>query len=370
MKFEDRLLAPSANNFNFVRLVLASSVIYTHAYAAVFRVYEVDALHWLFGAPISAYAVDGFFFLSGFLVYPSLIRNQSSVKFLVARFVRIWPGLAACVLLMVLAGRFLTLTPQLYFSGETLQFVFGHLTFVKAYYNLPGVVCGDALCNVNGSLWTLPWEVRCYLVLAVLGVLGWAKPRYMALAVLPLTVVMAIVWDLPIVSSFVFEHFGPGAIYIGDIIDRLWPMFALGMAAYIFRARLVFSWWILAVLAVLTWGAHQIGLGLHVRGLFAAYLVMMLGFRTTGRGAFSAKWQDYSYGMYIYGGPVMLALTLKHVWNSHLLLALATAGVTLIFAAASWNLIEKPALAFAKRGRVRSAPVTTLTPLDTKSAAP
>ncbi|MEO8811390.1 MAG: hypothetical protein ABI376_00560, partial [Caulobacteraceae bacterium] len=73
MKIHDNLLHAQSNNFTVVRLVLASAVIYTHSYVAVSGSgIDRDNLGFLLGAPISTYAVDGFFFLSGFLVYPSL----------------------------------------------------------------------------------------------------------------------------------------------------------------------------------------------------------------------------------------------------------------------------------------------------------
>src|SRR5437879_6507179 len=101
-------LAPDGNNFTALRLALASAVIYTHTYWLITGVSSKDDLSNLLGAPISTFAVDGFFFLSGFLVYPSLLRLGRSSRFLLARAGRLWPGLAMALLVMVVGGGFVS----------------------------------------------------------------------------------------------------------------------------------------------------------------------------------------------------------------------------------------------------------------------
>src|SRR3546814_11216625 len=89
MRIEESLFRPHANNLTLVRLVLASSVIYTHCYWALTGRMGEDDLSAFLGAPISVYAVDGFFFLSGFLVFASLQRSSRVGDFLLARGARL-----------------------------------------------------------------------------------------------------------------------------------------------------------------------------------------------------------------------------------------------------------------------------------------
>jgi len=357
MKFDDSLLKAEANNFTLVRLILASSVIYTHCYWLATGLEDKDDLSGILGAPISSYAVDGFFFLSGFLVYPSLLRLASSSRFLLARLTRLWPGLATSVLVTVLAGLALTSTPGLsYLSGDTARFIGGNLTFLKGYYTLTGITCGAEPCNVNGSLWTLPWEARCYLTLALLGLAGLAKPEFMKKAVLPATIVCALVWDIGPVHAAAERLLPPGAIWVADSLDRLWTAFAIGIAAYIFRHRIPLSWWILVGLLVVNIAAQQIGAGLHLRVVLIGYAVLCLGFLAAKTRSLSGGWPDYSYGMYIYAFPVMMIVSL--VWRTHAYLGLSVATFfgTLPFAALSWHFIEKPALDAFRRSRRKQAP--------------
>src|SRR3546814_20078222 len=97
MRIEESLLRPHANNLTLVRLVLASSVIYTHCYWALTGRMGEDDLSAFLGAPISVYAVDGFFFLSGFLVFASLQRSARVGDFLLARVARLSHALAVSV---------------------------------------------------------------------------------------------------------------------------------------------------------------------------------------------------------------------------------------------------------------------------------
>lgn len=355
MRISDKSLSADGNNFTAMRLLLASSVIYTHCYFIAHGIGGVDDLSGFLGAPISAYAVDGFFFLSGFLVYPSLLRLGSAVRFLTARFVRLWPGLALCILLTVLAGGFFTSAPaSAYLGGDTARFILSNLTFTVASYRLTGVSCGGEPCVLNGSLWTLPWEVRCYAALAIIGAFGLARPSIMKWFVLPATLVGALVWDVPAVQEVARGLAGDGAVYLISTFDRLWAAFALGVAAYIYRDRIPLSWGILAVIFALTIGAHHLGVGLHMRAILIGYAVLCGGFLTAKRGAASATWPDYSYGMYIYGYPVMVAVYAIWPSNSHLLLTIVTMAATLPLAALSWHMVERPALdAYRRRRRSR-----------------
>lgn len=353
----DDNLRADRNNFTAVRLCLSSLVIYTHSYWATSGVSGKDDLSAFLGAPVSVFAVDGFFFLSGFLVYPSLLRLVGPGRFLLARAARLWPGLIAALLVTVIGGAFITSARGLaYLGGDTAKFLLMNASFLQGTFNLTGVTCGTQPCVVNGSLWTLPWEARCYVVLAILGWVGLAKPNFMKFLVLPATLVGAILWDIPTLQAFVGSVLGSGAVYLLSTADRLWPLFALGTAAYLYRDRLPLSWIGLAALFGLMLGANALGVGLHVRALFVGYLVLCLGFLTAPRAAVSGNWPDYSYGMYIYAFPVMMVVQAIGKFQSYWLLGLVTFAVTLPCAMLSWHLIEKPMLGVSKRFQKRLAP--------------
>lgn len=355
MKFDDKLLRPEANNLTLVRLVLASAVIYTHCYWFMSGRMGEDDLSFLLGEPVSVYAVDGFFFLSGFLVYGSLQRSINVTDFFLARLVRLWPALALSVGLTVAGGYMVTSDPLDYFGGDTFKFIINNLSFIAPAYNLSGVNCGGQPCTINGSLWTLPWEARCYLLLGLLAFFGLAREKMMVRLILPMTLIAALAWDLNFVRQAAGRAIGVDALYYPDMVDRLWPLFTLGAGAYIFRKRIRLSWLALGILFVINIAAHQGEMGLHVRAIFIGYALLCFGFLTARSGALSGRWHDYSYGMYIYAFPVMMALGSWRDWNSHFWLAASTALLTVPFAILSWHAVERPSLDWFRRYRRRRA---------------
>lgn len=362
MRLGEHSLKAEANNFTIVRLILASLVIYTHSYGLTTGHPERDGLSAFLGDKIAAFAVDGFFFLSGFLVYPSLLRLRSSGRFLLARGARLWPGLMTSLLVTVIAGAFVSQAQGLsYLMGDTAKFLLSNGSFMTATFSLTGVNCGGESCTINGSLWTLPWEARCYFALALLGCLGLTRPDLMKRIVLPATLVGAVVWDIPAVQALTQSVAGHTAVYYLSTADRLWPLFALGAAAYLFKDRLPLSWAILGALFLAMLGANALGVGRHFQGLFISYLVLCLGFLTARTRSISGTWHDYSYGMYIYAFPVMVAVhELTPGW-SYWALSLGTFAATLPLAVLSWHFVEKPVLDAMKAYRARRAALTVQT---------
>jgi peptidoglycan/LPS O-acetylase OafA/YrhL len=338
-----------------VRLLLATLVIYSHSFYAVFGS-DHDDLTTILGAPISSYAVDGFFILSGFLVYRSLVTNNSLRFFALARLTRLWPALFVMVILVTLGGlAFTTSSVAGYFTGaDTLKFMFFNPTFVFSGTSLTGVHCGAEPCNVNGSLWTLPWEARCYVILAVLGAFRLAGAKPMTYLILPATLAFAVLWDVGTANGL--SHFlGSGISYQFERLDRLWVAFALGIAAYLFRHRIPLSWWGCLALLLVNIAVQRFApaAGLHARAIFMAYFVLCLGFLGVRKTSVSSNWPDYSYGMYIYAFPVMFVLQRVFAFESPYALAICNVLGTVPLAALSWHLVEKPALDQLKRYRKR-----------------
>lgn len=355
MQITDRILSPKANNFTILRLILASAVIYTHSVFWVLHLEETDDFSRFLGQPISYYAVDGFFFLSGFLVYPSLTRLGTALEFAKARLTRLWPALALVIGVTVLAGLKVTnASPAHYIGGETARFIFGNLSFIHPYYTLTGVNCGTDLCVVNGSIWTIPWEVRCYAALAILSLLGLTRPRAMTVIILPLTILGWLIWDIEAVRTWCDHVLGHGPTYFIRVTARLWPVFALGAASYVFRERLRLSWLFLAGLLILDCLTINTPIAPQTRDLFIGYAVLCLGLYSAKGGSLSGNWPDYSYGMYLYGWPAMLIASAVFKPHTYLALTAETCVLALPAAMISWHALEKPALDALKRARQRA----------------
>src|SRR5262249_48328291 len=126
--------------------------------------------------PLGVVGVFIFFTVSGFLVTASAEATGSSLRFLVKRALRIYPGLAACLLVQaLLLGPAMTSLPiQSYFRDpNSYGYVVANLLMDADWNNLPGVrFTGFAAGTViDGPLWSLPCEVLMYLMVASLAAL-------------------------------------------------------------------------------------------------------------------------------------------------------------------------------------------------------
>ncbi len=343
-------LMPRNNDFTLVRLILATAVIWTHSVWSVTGREGVDEFVSLVGTPVSVLAVNGFFFVSGFLVCASALRQDGPASFAAARLTRLWPGLAVSVLLTVLVGFVFSADRSSFLTGgDTLRYVAFNLSLLKGWYSLSTYSCGGSPCIVNGSLWTIPWEVRCYAAIGLVYLLPRAR-RAHALALLCAASLVAIL------AWFLFGHperAQAGLAYNLRVAARLWGIFALGALCFLWRDRLRLDRRIAVALlagAVAQWQLWQQG---SLLILAWPYALLCMIFTAGDPPSRSGAWPDYSYGIYIYAFPVMLGIAALVDPGDHAVLALLTLGATLPLAAASWHWIEKPALDWLRAARRR-----------------
>ncbi len=155
------------NNFNLIRALAATAVLVSHAWPISQGAGTQEPLWAWTGATLGTMAVYVFFAISGFLIATSFDRTQSARAFLVARGLRLFPGLFVSVLLVafVMGPLVTTLAATDYLTHpETLAFIPRNLTLISPAYTLPGVFEANPYPTVEGSIWTLVHEVACYLV--------------------------------------------------------------------------------------------------------------------------------------------------------------------------------------------------------------
>lgn len=346
----DAQLAADGNNFTCARLLLASGVIWTHCYWLATGTLGQDELGSSVGLPFSHVAVNGFFFVSGFLICQSLFRQARVFSFLAMRVARIWPALILSTILTLIGISLFSSDPAAFVTDpQSIRFVALNLTMVKAEYALPNP-SGLGLWAVNASLWTIPWELRCYAVMALGFAVAGHRRAAVVRPVLMLSVAAAIGWA---VAQQWWAGFPPterGVLYNLDAWMRLWGCFAAGALVWLERARAMPPWWLGPGLAALAIAEHQL-LGsalLATPAVFALVLTAVFGGGPAR--AVTARWPDFSYGIYIFAYPVMILLQqlVPSLAEDHRIMALANLAAVLPLAALSWYLVEKPALSGAR----------------------
>lgn len=348
------VLTGKRNAFGFLRFFLASLVLFDHMW--LLGGYGEDPMWlWTRGQDSSGgIAVAGFFAISGFLITKSAFRTDF-VQFMWHRILRIFP---AFWLLMLLTA--LVLGPALWWhahgglGGYFARVPGGPLGYLKANWDinvqqygirdlLTGTPYGQATHTsvFNGSLWTLIYEWRCYLVVAALSVFGVLKGAR------PMVVVIAVsLWLLTILQSVDPALPGRAAPWLADTYTiRFTMIFMVGaaFAAYADRVPLNDR---LGILAGLLYLGSMVAGGYFMIGYPAmAYFLLWVASRLRGPLARIGAVNDYSYGIYIYGFLIqqLLAGAGVYEWGKAPYLFLSFL-LTLACAMASWHLLEKHAL--------------------------
>ncbi|AEW01795.1 hypothetical protein A4D02_07265 [Niastella koreensis] len=294
------VLKRDGNNFDLLRLMAAIAVIVGHAYALApqppLQDKVLSLLHFDYSGSL---AVKFFFFLSGLLVTNSIITRPSLSNFVIKRIFRIFPGLLVCLLISVLiiGPIFTDLSIGSYFSeGQTWQFLFHNFFLYDIVWRLPGVF-SQSKYGVNGSLWTLPYEVLCYIYLAVFFGLGLIKDKIIG------TLVFVIIIGL----SFAGPTYLPTFFASNPDSFMLPGCFALGGLFAVHKDTLrmqVVSLVLLWMLVYLLKGTGAYQLSFYIALFYSAIFFSTLEFV---RKKLMLPF-DASYGVYIYGFVVQQCL--------------------------------------------------------------
>ena len=125
------------------------------------------------GRPITMSYLPMFFALSGFLVTGSALRTRRLIPFLGLRVLRLLPALFVEVTLsaIILGAIFTPLPSSQYYASSMFWSYFLNIVG-DVHFHLPGVFTSNTTDIVNSNLWTLPWELRCYIVMSLMIITG------------------------------------------------------------------------------------------------------------------------------------------------------------------------------------------------------
>jgi len=342
------------NNFDLIRIFAASQVMVQHscAHLNIRTPFFLSVIDNFQGVPI-------FFVISGYLISSSFERNGTLKNYLTNRFLRIYPGLWACILLTLLTAS-----------------IFGGINFLNAQtppwllaqmiglIYTPHFLSAYGFGSYNGSLWTIPIELQFYLVLPILYYLLYRAGRKNAAVLVALLVFVSIAYLLNIAF--------PG---MGGLNES--------KTGKLFRYTFMPQFYIfLTGVSLQRLKAHQSGL-IYGKGLYWAAAYLLFNYIVPD---FSAKFlasslilaittislaytlphvshrllngTDISYGVYIYHGIILnILVQFNYLNNVYYLFMLFIA--TYVMAFLSWTFIEKPILR-RKRKTINTENIQTI----------
>ncbi|WP_336062502.1 acyltransferase family protein [Serratia sp. 201] len=332
------LIKRDKNNLDLIRLVASLSVIAYHSFALNPQWGITDPVKYLFGyMTTGGLAVKVFFFISGLLVTNSLLSRNSIIHFIASRSLRVFPGLAFVVIItaLLIGPIFTTISIAEYFkTSQPIVYVVKNL-LLDTQYTLPGVFEKNNY-GVNGSLWTIHYEVLAYIILALLYVTKAGSSRLIS----SLLCLIVIIEPITPFKGILFAGSSNNAIYL------LAPCFALGALLAInknhFHTNIYIPFMFFAAQFIFNdehFSSLLLCISICLISLHISSMKLIVGLHLK---------HDISYGVYLWGFPVQQIisqnLNLQPVLNIALSILLA-----IIMAFASWFLVEKPAMRFAKK---------------------
>jgi peptidoglycan/LPS O-acetylase OafA/YrhL len=341
VNLSENVLRPELkNNFHLLRLILALMVVAYHL------VVLADIAAWAQAERMLSYGaqagVQGFFVLSGYLVFGSLDHSASLAQYAEKRLRRLYPAYAFVIVASAAAA--LAFSPTARDDGAAVaRYVgwnLGFLNFMQP--TLPGLFADHRFKEVNGALWTLKIEVLFYLVLPILAWLIGAAGRRR--------------WVLIVAGYIGAEAWRAGFVHLGEVqgrpilieLARQLPgqmsFFLVGIAFYLGRDQINWRSLLAPAGAALLLASC---LDARLEPLRAAGLgiVVMWIALAVPRLIDAAYFGDLSYGLYILHFPIIQTVVAIGLFAASPEQGIAIAlSATIVAALLLWWLIERPAL--------------------------
>lgn len=340
------------NRFDFLRFLLATLVIFSHSFVLLEGPGKAEPLTtWTRGqTTLGSVAVNFFFVASGFLITASWIRTNTLRSYLSKRILRIYPAFLLALLLQTLvilplvsAFHGFSLRDLLLLGFNALDLVgygypYGAPQFPFPHNPFPGAM--------NGSMWTIRFEVMCYLLVPLLAGIGLLRRPGLLLLVWTAIVLLAASGAQLPTYRFVTALVGT---------PRIWPrflsFFLAGMLLYLYRERVKIRADVaLIALLCLVLAARVPPCLTLLMPVCGAYILIWLAMAPSALLTEFGRYGDFSYGMYLWAFPIQQLIISR--LGPHLTpLRLFAMALPLSVAAgiASWFAVEKWCLKLKRR---------------------
>jgi peptidoglycan/LPS O-acetylase OafA/YrhL len=333
-----------SDNLEVMRLLAAIGVVFGHSFALAMRgqsgVTEPVSI-LLPGTYSGSLAVEVFFFISGFLITHSLLAKSNILLFLRARAARVLPAfiVMALVTTFLLAPFASTLgfaqylknpaTHQYFFSLMSLDLVPGK----NIIWGVPGAFTEHNNTALNGSIWSLFYEIKLYLLSAVAIFLAayrwpWLGSTLCFFALCYTLDQGALRSPNDYIMSAVFMYWLGSLVrfHSDQIIVGIFPLLLTMALVYYLRYSAAAH----AVYALLVASAV----------IYLSYAEKIPKLKLPG---------DYSYGLFLWSFPIQQLLAWQWPSLGPYRFFVVSLLISFVFAIISWHFVEKPAVQWHKR---------------------
>jgi peptidoglycan/LPS O-acetylase OafA/YrhL len=336
------------HQFDLLRILFATLVLLSHAPEITDGNASRELFHRFTGFPMTfgTVGVDGFFLLSGYLIVQSWLGDPELVNYLRKRVLRIVPGYLVAVALSTLAVGLLAPGAAHFFRGLDIHFI--NSVVLLSSPMTPPVFPGRPYAMVNGAMYTIGYEFRCYLLVALLGVCGLLRRPIMVLVG---TILLLSALLYPAASGRIhWPRHVEAVVGQPTVAFRLTAVYLVGCCFYLFRKRIAFRWSFALATTILMAASFAFA---PTRAelttvLGGGYLMFYLGQMDLPWLSGMSRLPDISYGIYLYGWPVE-ALWIWFHRGSPWIAFFASTVICFGLGWLSWHFIERPALTLKRK---------------------
>lgn len=332
------------DNFLIARVMAAFFVLLGHSTIMLGKSFPYISIA---GIGIHTFGLYIFFSISGYLIMTSRLKTISLLTFFKNRFLRIYPAYAIVILLWIfpLGALFTNESFSAYLRDGSKLTYLQNLIFFPVFY-LPGVFTTHPVPNaVNGSIWSLPIELSCYLFVGAIGVFGFLRQKSYLIYVLTFSILFLATLVITQTDYKTYTLTGSHYIYWGTdwlLGAKICIFFLMGslftqIPKNYFKLEISFIVAIFYLNVPITNFFHDI-----FSWIFIPYMVLSFCFLQTPIFSKIEKYGDPSYGVYIWAFPIqqILILFLGANINWFLNLSIVT-FLSFLAGYISWHLIEK-----------------------------
>lgn len=338
------------NNYNILRIMAAMAVMYGHMYVLM-----GGAAPGLFANEINSLGFKMLMVLSGYMITQSCIYDSKLTRYVTKRLFRILPALIFYTLIaMFVIGPIFTTLPVTEYLKNRGTWEYLYNIVLNPRFQLPGVFTSNPYpAAVNGSLWGLPIEVACYvliyIILKLLCKFSWKRVAFgIIIAGLFFLLICQIVF-YPEASSIIW-----GTDWVRAL--KLCPYFFMGSLFAVTNMKNYCNVQIALSLLMISVAFHSniYIVNETIAMLVIPYVIISLG--ECSEPVFSKYFKniDITYGIYLWGFPVQQILIQILIVNNQYsiganVMFVLSLIITVVIATVSWFVVEKPASTLMKK---------------------